>query len=163
MSLTRRIFFGSDPRRTAVRVLVLVAISFILFTWVLLPVRAEGISMQPTYESGSFRLVNRLSFLTGAPSRGDIIAIRLAGLRVVYVKRVIGLPGERLEIVEGQVRVNGVPLDEPYVRNRRPWQFDEVTMAADEYFVVGDNRGMNLRDHTLGRVDASRIIGRVIF
>ena len=163
MSLTRRIVFGSDPRRTFVRIVVLVAISVALFTWVLLPVRAEGISMQPTYESGSFRLVNRLSFLAGAPKRGDIIAIRLAGLRVVYVKRVIGLPGERLEIVEGEVRINGVRLDEPYVRNRRPWQFEEVTMGPDEYFVIGDNRGMNLRDHTLGRVDSSRIIGRVIF
>ena len=119
--------------------------------------------MQPTYESGSFHLVNRLSFLSRPPARGDIVAIRLAGLRVVYVKRVIGLPGERLAIVDGLVHVNGAPLDEPYVRNRRPWQFEEVTMAPDEYFVVGDNRGMNLRDHTLGRVDASRIVGRVVF
>lgn len=163
MTLTRRILFGSNPRRTSVRVLVLVVISFVLFTWVLLPVRAEGISMQPTYESGSFRLVNRLSFLGDGPQRGDIIAIRLAGERVVYVKRVIGLPGERLEIVDGQVLINGTPLDEPYVRNRKPWTLAEVTMAPDEYFVVGDNRGMNLRDHTMGRVDASRIIGRVVF
>ena len=145
------------------RIVVLVGISFVLFTWVLLPVRAEGISMEPTYESGSFRLVNRLSFIAGAPSRGDIIAIRLAGLRVVYVKRVIGLPGERLEILDGQVHINGVRLDEPYVRNRREWQFEEVTMGQGEYFVIGDNRGMNLRDHTLGRVDSSRIVGRVIF
>jgi signal peptidase I len=159
----RRILFGSDPRRTAVRVLVLVAISVVVFKWVLLPVRAEGISMQPTYESGTLRIVNRLSFLSGHPVRGDIIAIRLAGLRVVYVKRVVALPGERLAIVDGQVMINGVPLDEPYVRNRRPWQFEEVTLGPNEYFVIGDNRGMNLRDHTLGRVDASRIIGRVIF
>lgn len=163
MSLTRRILVGSNPRRTVVRIVVLVGISIVLFTWVLLPVRAEGISMQPTYESGSFHLVNRLSFLARPPARGDIVAIRLAGLRVVYVKRVIGLPGERLAIVDGLVHVNGAPLDEPYVRNRRPWQFEEVTMAPDEYFVVGDNRGMNLRDHTLGRVDASRIVGRVVF
>lgn len=163
MNQTRRILFGPNPRRTSVRVLVLVAISFVLFKWVLLPVRAEGISMQPTYESGSFRLVNRLSFLGDGPARGDIIAIRLAGMRVVYVKRVIGLPGERLEIVDGQVLINGTPLDEPYVRNRKPWTLDEVAMAPGEYFVVGDNRGMNLRDHTMGRVDASRIIGRVVF
>lgn len=145
------------------RVLVLVAVSFVVFTWVLLPVRAEGISMQPTYESGTLRIVNRLSFLSGGPARGDIIAIRLAGLRVVYVKRVIGLPGERLSIENGQVQINGQPLDEPYVHNRRPWQLEEVVIGPEEYFVIGDNRGMNLRDHTLGRVDASRIIGRVIF
>lgn len=163
LNLTRRLFFGSNPRRTTVRVLVLVAISFVLFKWVLLPVRAEGISMEPTYESGSLRIVNRLSFLVDEPSRGDIIAIRLAGMRVVYVKRVIGLPGERLHIENGQVHINGVPLNEPYVRNRRPWQLAELTIGPDEYFVVGDNRGMNLRDHTLGRVEKSRIVGRVVF
>jgi signal peptidase I len=119
--------------------------------------------MQPTFQSGSFRLVNRLAFAARAPARGDIVAIRLAGTRVVYVKRVIGLPGERLGIAGGRVHVDGRPLDEPYVRHRRAWDFDEVTIAADEYFVVGDNRGMDLRDHVLGRVDAARIIGRVIF
>lgn len=119
--------------------------------------------MQPTYASGSFRLVNRLSFAARPPARGDIVAIRLAGTRVVYVKRVIGLPGETLAIVGGVVHIDGRPLDEPYVRDRRPWDFDEVTIGADEYFVVGDNRGMNLRDHTMGRVDAARIIGRVVF
>jgi signal peptidase I len=163
VSLTRRLVFGSDPRRTVVRALVLVTISFALFKWVLLPVRAEGISMQPTYESGTLRIVNRLSFVSSPPRRGDIVAIRLAGTRVVYVKRIIGLPGERLDIVGGQVRIDGVPLVEPYVRDRRPWDFPEVTMKPDEYFVIGDNRGMNLRDHTLGRVDAARIVGRVVF
>lgn len=138
-------------------------VSVVLFKWVLLPVRAEGISMQPTFQSGSFRLVNRLAFAARSPARGDIVAIRLAGTRVVYVKRVIGLPGERLGIVGGRVHVDGRPLDEPYVRHRRAWDFDEVTIGADEYFVVGDNRGMDLRDHVLGRVDAARIIGRVIF
>lgn len=142
---------------------MLAAVSFVLFKWVLLPVRAEGISMQPTYEPGSFRLVNRVAFGSRPPSRGDIVAIRLAGRRVVYVKRIVGLPGERLEIVGGQILIDGRPLDEPYVKNRREWDFAEVAIGPQEYFVVGDNRGMNLRDHTLGRVDARRIIGRVVF
>lgn len=163
MSTARRLVFGSNPRRTAVRVLVLAVVSFVTLKWVLLPVRAEGISMQPTYESGSLHMVNRLAFGSEGPARGDIVAIRLAGTRVVYVKRVIGLPGERLAIVQGQVFINDQPLDEPYVKRRRPWDFPEVTMTSREYFVVGDNRGMNLRDHTMGRVDVGRIIGRVLF
>lgn len=163
MSFARRIVFGSNPRRTAVRLLVLIAISAVTFTWVLLPVRTQGISMQPTYQSGSLRFVNKLSYMSRGPSRGDIVAIKLAGTRVVYVKRVIGLPGERLRIAEGQVFINDAPLDEPYVRHRRPWDLPEVAMGTDEYFVVGDNRGMDLRDHTLGRTDLSRIVGRVVF
>jgi signal peptidase I len=119
--------------------------------------------MQPTYEPGSFHLVNRLAFRWRDPARGDVIAIRLAGTRVVYVKRIIGLPGERLRIESGQVLVDDRPLEEPYVVNRRPWDYPEVEIGPNEYFVVGDNRGMNLRDHAMGRVDAVRVVGRVIF
>jgi signal peptidase I len=163
VSLTRRIIFGRDPRRTTVRILVLATISFVLFRWVLIPLRAEGISMQPALESGSLHFVNRLAFLGGRPERGDVIAIRLAGPNVLYVKRIVALPGERLEIVDGVVRVNGAALAEPYVRHRRPWNVAEVTLGAREYYVIGDNRGMLARDHEFGRVDVSRIYGKVVF
>ena len=163
MNLTRRIVFGRNPRRTAVRVLVLASISFITFRWVLIPMRAEGISMLPTYRSGSLNLVNRLAYLNQKPSRGDIVAIKLAGPHVLYVKRIIALPGERISVTEGQVYVNGVPLIEPYVRNRNPWDVPEVTLTSREYFVIGDNRGMRSKDHDFGRVDVSRIVGRIVF
>ena len=163
MSLTRRLVFGSNPRRTAVRVLVLAAVSFVTFRWVLMPIRAEGISMQPTYRSGSLNLVNRLAFVYGKPQRGDIIAIRLAGPHVLYVKRVVALPGERFSMVQGQTYIDGAPLGEPYVRERRPWDVQEVTLTAREYYVIGDNRGMRASDHDFGRVDVTRIVGRVVF
>ena len=143
--------------------LVLAVIAFVVFTWVILPVRGEGISMEPTYESGSLHLVNRLSYARRGPARGDIVAIRVPNTRNVYVKRVVGLPGERIAFENGVLLVNGAPLAEPYVTRRRPWVLEEVTLAEHEYFVVGDNRGMNLRDHTLGRVDAARIIGKVVY
>jgi signal peptidase I len=163
VSLTRRLVFGRNPRRTAVRVLVLAALSFIVFRWVLIPIRAEGISMLPTYESGSLNLVNRLAYLFDKPSRGDIVAIKLAGPHVLYVKRIIALPGERISIGAGQVYVNSAPLDEPYVRHRKPWDISEVSLGPREYFVIGDNRGMSAKDHDFGRVDVSRIVGRVVF
>jgi signal peptidase I len=163
VSLTRRIVFGRNPRRTAVRILVLATLSFIIFRWVLIPIRAEGISMEPTYRSGSLNLVNRLAYQQGKPARGDVIAIKLAGPHVLYVKRIIGLPGEHLSITQGQVYINGAPLEEPYVRNRRPWDRPEVTLTAREYFVIGDNRGMRAEDHDFGRVDSSRILGKVVF
>jgi signal peptidase I len=125
--------------------------------------RAEGISMLPTYQSGSLNLVNRLAYRNREPSRGDIVAIRLAGPHVLYVKRIIALPGERISMTAGQVYVNGTPLIEPYVRNRNPWDVPEVTLTSREYFVVGDNRGMRASDHDFGRVDVSRIVGRIVF
>jgi signal peptidase I len=163
VSLLRRVVFGSNPRRTAVRVLVLGAVSFVTFGWILIPIRAEGISMLPTFESGTLHLVNRLAFASRPPGRGDVVAIRLAGPHVLYVKRVVGLPGERISIVRGQVHVNDTLLAEPYVRNRRPWDIEAVTLSAHEYFVIGDNRGMLAGDHDFGRVDLSRIVGKVVF
>jgi signal peptidase I len=119
--------------------------------------------MLPTYQSGTLNFVNRLAFVRSRPDRGDVVAIRLAGPHVVYVKRIIALPGERLEIVEGQVYIDGTPLEEPYVRHRRPWDVAEVTLTGAEYYVIGDNRGMRASDHDFGRVDAGRILGRVVF
>jgi signal peptidase I len=151
-SLFRRLVFGSDPRRTTVRVVVLATFSFIIFKWVLIPIRAEGISMEPTYRSGSLNLVNRLAYRYRKPERGDVVGIKLAGPHVLYVS-----------IERGQVYINGAPLPEPYVKNRRGWEVPEVTLTGREYFVIGDNRGMRAADHDFGRVDMSRILGRVIF
>jgi signal peptidase I len=159
----RRIVFGLKPRRTLVRVLVLAALSVVTFRWVLSPIRAEGISMLPAYRSGSLHLVNRLAFAHSRPSRGDVIAIRLAGPHVVYVKRIVALPGERFAMVKGQAYINGTALAEPYVHKRAPWEIPEVTLTSRDYYVIGDNREMRAADHTFGRVDASRIMGRVLF
>ena len=159
MSKARRIVFGEHPRRTTVRIVVLAAISVVTFRWILMPVRADGDSMLPTYQSGKLNIVNRLAYLSTPPRRGDIVAIRLAGPGVVYIKRIIGLPGERLSIVDGDVLIDGVPLSEPYVRHRRDLNMDEVRLQPDEYFVMGDNRVSS----DFGRVEAERIVGRLLF
>jgi signal peptidase I len=163
LASAREILFGRNPRRTTVRVLLLIFASIGIFRWVLIPVRTDGISMEPTYDSGRINLVNRLAYLSSSPARGDVVAIRLAGLHVLYIKRIIALPGERVSFNSGEVRIDGVPLTEPYVHYRRPWELPEVQLGPAEYFVVGDNRGMNAADHTFGRVDAVRIVGRVVF
>lgn len=163
MSFARRAIFGRHPRRTVVRIAVLAAISFVTFRWLLTPVRVRGISMQPTYQDGAFNLVNRAVYTLRAPARGDVVAIRLAGPHVLYVKRIVALPGERIAIAGGVVMLNGVALDEPYVQQRQAWDVDEVLVGPGEYFVVGDNRSMRVADHDFGRVDARRILGKLVF
>ena len=145
------------------RVLVLAAVSFITFRWVLIPIRTEGSSMLPTYTPDRLHFVNRLAYGAGGPGRGDVVAIQMAGPHVLYVKRVVGLPGERVAIAGGEVQINGTTLTEPYVRHRRPWDVAEVTLGPREYFVIGDNRGMSAGDHDFGRVQVNRILGRVVF
>ena len=120
--------------------------------------------MLPTYASGKLTLVNRMAYLGHTPRRGDIVAIRLAGPRVVYIKRIVGLPGERVAVKDGQVYINGMPLAEPYVRHQRAWDADEVTVGNNEYFVAGDNRSMTEYGATdYGRVESDRILGRLVF
>lgn len=163
MSFIRRVVFGQNPRRTAVRVLVLATVSFITFKWVFIPIRTQGSSMLPTYGPGELKLVNRLAYQSVSPARGDVVAIQMAGPHVLYVKRVIGLPGERVAVSQGLVQINGKTLQEPYVKNRKPWDVPEVTLGSREYFVIGDNRGMSAGEHDFGRVELERILGKVLF
>jgi signal peptidase I len=159
----RDIAIGRHPRRTLVRIAVLAVLSFVTFGWLLTPVRVRGISMEPTYHDSSLKLVNRIIYRLRAPKRGDVVAIRLAGPGVLYVKRIVALPSERVSIVDGVVEVNGAPLAEPYVQQRSAWNYPEVTVGAREYFVIGDNRSMKMADHDFGRVDARRILGMLLF
>jgi signal peptidase I len=78
------------------------------------------------------------------------------------VKRIIGLPGERVRIEEGQVLVNDRPLDEPYCVYRLPWNIQEAQLGPDEVFVIGDNRAMLEKHHDFGRAYQDRILGRMI-
>lgn len=79
------------------------------------------------------------------------------------MKRIIALPGETYSMRDGQMFINGKPLAEPYVVYRAPWQIAPVTLGADEYLVIGDNRGMDQRDHYFGRTERRFIIGKVLF
>jgi signal peptidase I len=146
-----------------IRIAVLSVVSLITFGWLLTPVRVSGISMEPTYHDSTLNLVNRVVYRIRAPRRGDVVAIRLAGPNVLYVKRIVALPTERVSIVEGVVEINGAPLIEPYVNRRHRWNYPEVTVGPREYFVIGDNRGMKMGDHDFGRVDASRVLGGLVF
>ncbi len=158
-----RMIAGRHPRRTAVRVLVIIVGAYIVFGYLLMPIRGVGVSMEPTIVEGDLIFVNQVAYRFRAPARGDIVAVRIAGRSVVYVKRLLALPGDRVAFVDGVLWRNGVPVDEPYVSRRAGWQLDEVTLGADDYFVVGDNRGMEMAQHEFGTARRNRLIGPRIF
>ena len=158
----RDIAVGRNPRVTLVRILILVAACFVVFKYILLPIRVTGISMEPTYHDRSINFLNRLPYLMHEPRRGDVVNIRYAGPHVMLMKRVVGLPGETIEFVHGTIFINGAPLAEPYEKNPSDWTLPPEKIGADEYFVVGDNRTMPSGDHKFGRVERERILGKVL-
>ncbi len=158
-SLLSRVVVGANPRRTLIRAVILIAAAYAVFGHVLMPVRGVGVSMQPTIEQGDLLFVNRLAYRFRPPDRGDIVAVRIAGRSVVYVKRLLGLPGDRIEFIDGVLWRNGAPVNEPYVLGRNDWQLDEVTLGVDDYFVVGDNRSMPMAQHDFGTTTRARLIG----
>ena len=157
-----RLVVGAHPRRTLVRVMVLVSVAYVVFGHVLIPVRGQGPSMWPTLADGQLVFVNRFAYWRMEPRRGDVVAVNAAGGRVVYIKRIVGMPGERIRIDQGMVFVDGQSLDEPYVRRRARWQVAEIQLGPGEYLVIGDNRGMSQRNHDFGRARRDRLVGRVI-
>ncbi|MEO5819317.1 MAG: signal peptidase I [Vicinamibacteraceae bacterium] len=159
----RQLLVGRSVGRSLIRGLS-TALILLLGSWfVLVPVRAHGPSMTPTYGDGQLLLVNRLAYRFGAEvHRGDVVAITLASGKAVLVKRIIALPGERIRIEDGQVVIDDRPLDEPYCVYRLAWNIAEAHLGPDEVFVIGDNRSMLEKHHDFGRADRSRILGRLI-
>ena len=159
----RRVVIGRNPRRTLVRIVVIVAGCFLVFNpFVLLPIRVEGISMMPTYREHGVNFVNCLTYRFREPRRGDVVSVRTTGPHVMYMKRIIGLPGETIAFHRGRAIINGKPLYEPYVEYRCDWELPEEILRANEYFVVGDNRSMPAADHVKGGATRDRIVGIIL-
>lgn len=161
-SWLRILTIGRNPKNTAVRIAVLVIACFLLFHFALLPIRVNGISMWPTYHDRQVNFVNRLAYLWHEPQRGDVVSIKLAGASVMYLKRIVGLPGETIAFSDGKLLVNGEPLDEPYVKSTCDWTIPPVTLEAHQYYVVGDNRDMPEKDHVKGVASRQKILGKVL-
>lgn len=153
---------GRRPKATLARILVLVAVSFVTFRFLLLPIRIEGISMEPTLRSGQVNFVNRLAYLGHEPRRGDIVSVRFAGTSVMLMKRIIALPGETVAFKAGHAYINGQLLDEPYVKSPCEWETGPIACSATQYYVVGDNRSMPFNLHMQGRAERERIVGKLL-
>ena len=161
--LWRRLLIGRNPKRTLLRACLTALTLIVVFQLVLIPVRVTGISMQPSYPDGRICLVNRLAYCWHRPQRGDVVLVRTTDMTVVYLKRVVAVPGETLAISGGVVLINGQPLEEPYVRERARWSLPPSQVRAEEYFVIGDNRGMPQQAHYFGASKAERIVGKVLW
>lgn len=123
----------------------------------------DGHSMLPNFNTGQFIIVNRLSYILGQPRRGDVVVFHypLQPDRD-FIKRVIGLPGERVTILDGRVYIDGHLLEEPYIENfcRGKSCDGEWEIGPNEFFMLGDNRGASKDSQDFGPVNRKYLVGR---
>ncbi|MDZ4767829.1 MAG: signal peptidase I [Chloroflexota bacterium] len=125
----------------------------------------EGISMAPNFATGEYILVSRLHYLLADPQRGDIVVFHYPGNPTQdYIKRVIGVPGDAVEIRDRLVYVNGEALDEPYINELCEFSCPDNRwdVSDDQVFVMGDNRNHSSDSRAFGVVERRFIVGEAL-
>ncbi len=172
--------------REVIEAVALAAVVFILIQATAQNFRVEGSSMAPTLEGEQYLVVNKLIYFTfdverfsrsipfwrvdeshvsrpfRLPRLGEIIVFHFPREpERDFVKRVIGLPGDTVEIVNGQIRINDIPYDEPYLKDPFYYNMSPQTMGEGEYFVMGDNRDHSNDSRNWGPVPEEYLVGKV--
>ena len=120
-----------------------------------------GQSMEPNLSPFQRLIVDKLTYHFRAPERNDIVVLELPDVSDLLVKRIVALPGESIEIDNGEVYVNGVRLDEPFLRDLGHVSMARVRLGPLQYFVMGDNRDNSNDSRTFGPVMREQVVGRV--
>ncbi|MFZ5376904.1 MAG: signal peptidase I [Patescibacteria group bacterium] len=157
-------------------VVIALSIFLVVYLFFLQPHQVNGQSMVPNFQSGEYVLTDKISYKMGNPQRGEVVVFHAPeaarcpkGTGCDFIKRVIALPGETVEVKDNTIFVNGVALNESYI----PDDFEipagaftkgvSVTMGPDEYFVCGDNRPYSSDSRAWGPINKSHIVGRAFF
>ena len=149
----------SNLLREIVETALLTAIIFLIVNAVIGRFRIEQVSMQPNLWEGEYVIVDKVSYLLHQPERGDITVFKRTD-GPDLIKRVIGLPGDTVEVRGGQVFVNGVALTEPYVKEPPAYMMSARQVEPERYFMLGDNRNNSSDSHVWGTVPRADIVGR---
>jgi signal peptidase I len=150
-------------RSVASLVLQLAVLSLLIAAFFMRLPQVSGRSMEPLIHSGEYVLINTFAFRFGAPRRGEVVAFRHEGdAREVFIKRVIGLTGDRIRIDRGRVYVGGIKLDEPYVQDPDDRSVPETVVPPASVYVLGDDRANSEDSRAFGSVSDNRLIGRAV-
>ncbi len=150
-------------------ILIAVAIAALILVF-FKPIVVQQQSMEPNFHGGDYLITSRQAYrLFGEPERGDVIVFKSElltedGEQKCLIKRIIGLPGDVVEIKDGYVYINGEEIDEPYVKEQGiSGEMEALTVPENELFVMGDNRGVSedSRSPRVGTISEDTIVGKV--
>lgn len=145
--------------RDLVETLLLTAIVFLVVNGLIGRFRIEQVSMETTLHEGEYVIVDKVSYALREPQRGEIVVLKRAG-QPDLIKRIIGLPGEMLEVRDGRVYINGQPIDEAYIRGPIGQVTAPQPIPPGHYFVMGDNRNNSSDSRAFGAIARQDIVGR---
>ncbi len=155
-------FFVELLKFFIIAVVIVIPIRF----WIAQPFIVSGASMNPTFGTGQYLIIDELSYHFSNPQRGEVVIFRYPlKTSEFFIKRVIGLPGETVTIENGKVYITGADkiehaLQEPYIINLGNGADRSVTLGADQYFVMGDNRPDSSDSRVWGPVPRTDVVGR---
>ena len=144
--------------RSLIPYIIIIVVVVFIRTFIVTPVKVDGTSMYPTLDGDEIMLLNKLGHI----DRFDIVVIHLNDEEGNLIKRVIGLPGETVEIRDNKIYVNDELLEDSYGYGTT-YNIDPVTLSEDEYFVLGDNRIISLDSRVFGKINRSEIKGTTNF
>jgi signal peptidase I len=146
---------------------ITLAIALVIFLVLRATVQAYKVietCMEPGYVEGEWILASKATYWFHEPERGDVIILEPPiDIDEVYIKRLIALPGDTVEVKDGLVYVNGIALEEPYIKEAPTYTFPPTELGDDEYFVLGDNRNNANDSHTGWTITRDDIIGKAWF
>jgi|GEM_PF-948002 len=154
-------------KKAATTLVALVVTGIFTYSYVAQPIRAQGISMDPSYPTNTYYVLDKFAYTTSAPQRGDVVVFHSPTQPgSLFFKRIVGLPGEKVSIQGGGVSINGVKLEEPYEQGTTavktfPHVGEEITVPGNSYYVLGDNRVESTDSRDFGFVTKENITGKV--
>lgn len=154
---------SSHVTREIIETIALTVFIFIVIHFTVQNYLVDGISMQPGLQNGEYVLVNKVAYLFHAPERGDVIVFEWpVDTTKNLIKRVIGLPGDKLVLTSSTVTVDGVTLKEPYISSPQNFTGKTITVPPNDYFVMGDNRPDSDDSRDWGILPRDNIIGKAV-
>lgn len=138
--------------------IIIIIVVILVRTFIATPVRVNGSSMYPTLKGNEIMLLNKLGHI----NRFDIVVLKIDGREDNLIKRIIGLPGETVEIKDNDIYINDKKIEDKYGYGVT-YNIDKVTLKKDEYFILGDNRKISLDSRVFGTIHKDEIKGTTNF